>query len=112
MDPRFRWEATQLVNRMVAVWGKIPACLLTNFNPRHYIIGLVGLDDRTMSPPITPGALVWVDGIRRKAIDSGWPHEQERPIYFVELRTRYRFPSRQLRAGTLTLIPHPLSGIP
>ncbi len=112
MDPRFRWEATQLVNRMVAVWGKIPACLLTNFNPRHYIIGLVGLDDRTMSPLITPGALVWVDGNRRKVIDEGWPNEQERPIYFVELRDGYRCTWCQLSDGTLTLIPHPLSGVP
>jgi hypothetical protein len=45
MDPRFRWETTQLLNQMVAVWGEIPATLLMNFNPRKHILGLVGLDD-------------------------------------------------------------------
>ena len=111
MDPGFRWENTQLINRMVAVWGEIPACLLTNFNPRNHILGLIGLDDRTMSPLIRPGALIWVDGDRRK-VQHGQFSEFDRPIYFVELREGYRCAWCQLDEGLLTLIPHPSSDVP
>jgi transcriptional regulator with XRE-family HTH domain len=110
MDPRFRWETTQLINSMVAVWGEIPACLLTNFNPREHILGLVGLEDRTMSPLIRPGALIWVDGKRRR-VATGEFSETERPIYFVELRDGYRCAWCQVDEGVLTLIPHPSSGV-
>ncbi len=111
MDPGFRWETTQLVNRMVAVWGEIPACLLMNFNPRHHIVGLVGLEDQTMSPLIRPGALLLLDGNRRHVINKECPNEHEKPIYFVELREGYRCAWCQLVDGLLTLIPHPLSGV-
>lgn len=111
MDPRFSWETTQLVNRMVAVWGEIPACILTNFNPREHILGLVGLEDYSMAPLIKPGALVFVDGNRRKVADGGWRNEHERPVYFIELREGYRCSWCQLTNGKLFLIPHPLSPV-
>jgi transcriptional regulator with XRE-family HTH domain len=110
MDPGFRWETTQLINRMVAVWGEIPACLLTNFNPHSHILGLVGLEDRTMFPLIRPGALIWVDGKRRRVLNGEFL-ETERPIYFVELREGYRCAWCQVDEGLLTLIPHPSSGV-
>jgi transcriptional regulator with XRE-family HTH domain len=109
MDPRFRWETTQLVNQMVAVWGEIPAAMLMNFNPRNHILGLVGLEDRTMSPLIRPGALVLVDDNHRKIVDTGWTNEHDRPIYFIELRDGYRCAWCQLEDEKLFLIPHPLS---
>ena len=109
MDPRFRWETTQLVNQMVAVWGEIPATMLMNFNPRNHIVGLVGLEDHTMSPLIRPGALVLVDDNRRKIVDTGWTNEHDRPIYFIELRDGYRCAWCQLENEKLFLIPHPLS---
>lgn len=112
LDPRFRWETTQLINRMVAVWGEIPACLLTNFNPRHHILGFVGLEDRTMSPLVRPGALVLVDGSRRKVVEEEWPNEHERPIYFVELRDGYRCAWCQISDAKISLIPYPLSRVP
>lgn len=111
MDPRFRWETTQLINRMVAVWGEIPACLMMNFNPRRHILGFVGLEDHTMSPLVRPGALILVDGDRRKVVDSEWTNEHERPIYFIELRDEYRCAWCQLGDGKIFLIPHPLSGV-
>jgi len=111
LDPRFRWEATQFVNRMVAVWGEIPASLLTNFNPRQHILGFVGLEDNTMYPLLRPGAFVLVDGEKRKVIDGEWANEHERPIYFIELRVGYRCAWCQITDGMLTLVPHPLSGV-
>lgn len=111
MDPRFQWETTQFLNRAVAVWGEIPAAFLTQFNPRQHIYAYVGLDDYTMFPIIRPGAIVMVDGSRRRIVQEGWQSEYERPIYFVELRDGYRVCWCQLDAGRLTLIPHPVSAV-
>lgn len=111
LDPRFRWETTQLLNRAVAIWGEIPAAFLVNFNPRQYICGLVGLEDYTMFPLVRPGALVMVDGDRRRVVQREWQNELERPIYFVELRDGYRCAWCQVKEGRLTLIPHPLSPV-
>ena len=97
---------------MVAVWGEIPVCLLTNFNPREHILGLIGLEDHSMSPLIRPGAVVLVDDNRRKVVDIDWRNEHERPIYFVELREGYRCSWCQVADGKLYLIPHPLSHVP
>jgi transcriptional regulator with XRE-family HTH domain len=109
VDPRFRWETTQLVNRMIAVWGEIPASLLINFNPRNHMIGLVGLEDNRMWPLLRPGAIVLIDGDQRKIVTQGWKNEHERPIYFVELRDGYRCCWCQLVDGKLFITPHPLS---
>lgn len=112
MDPRFRWETTQLLNRMVALWGEIPAAFLIDFNPRQHICGFVGLEDYTMFPLLRPGALVMVDGDRRRIVNKEWRNEQERPIYFVEMRDSYRCAWCQLEETKLTLIPHPMSPVP
>jgi hypothetical protein len=112
MDPRFRFETTQLVNQMVAVWGEIPAAMLLNFNPRNHIVGLVGLEDSTMSPLIRPGCLLLVDDSRRKVIDTGWTNEHERPVYFIELRDGFRCAWCQIEDDRLFLVPHPLSHTP
>ena len=112
MDPRFRWETTQLINRAVAVWGEIPAAFLAGFNPREHMWGYVGLEDTTMSPLLRPGALVMVDAHRRRIIQKDWENECDRPIYFVELREGYRCAWCQIEDGRLTLIPSPLSAVP
>jgi len=111
MDPGFRWETTQLLNRMVSMWGELPVSLLMNFNPRQHIIGHVGLEDRTMFPLLRPGALVLVDGNRRRVIHENWANEHERPIYLVELREGYRCAWCQISEKKLYLIPHPLSAV-
>ncbi len=112
LDPRFRWETTQFLNRAVAIWGEVPAAFLVNFNPREHICGLVGLEDYTMFPLLRPGALVMVDGNQRRVIQKEWQNELERPIYFVELRDGYRCAWCQVEEGNLTLIPHPMSPVP
>jgi len=112
LDPRFRWETTQLLNRVVAIWGEIPAAFLVNFNPRQHVCGLVGLEDYTMFPLLRPGALIMVDGNQRRVIQKEWQNELERPIYFVELRDGYRCAWCQVEEGKLTLIPHPMSSVP
>lgn len=112
LDPSFRWETTQLLNRIVALWGEIPAALLVNFNPRQQTYGYVGLADYTMFPLLRPGAFVMIDGNRRRVIQKEWENEHERPIYFIEMRNGYRCAWCQLEDGRLTLIPHPMSAVP
>jgi len=111
IDPRFHWETTQLINRVVAMWGEIPAAMLTHFNPREHIYAYVGLKDYTMFPLIRPGALVMIDEKRNRIVQEGWKNEYERPIYFVEMRDGYRLAWCELEAGKLTLIPHPVSPV-
>jgi len=111
LDPSFRWDTTQLVNRLVALWGEIPAVLLQELNPRRHMYGYVGLSDLTMYPLLRPGALVMVDGARRRVARGGWQNETERPIYFLELREGYRCGWCQVDGTIITLIPHPMSPV-
>jgi len=112
LDPSFRWETTQLVNRVVALWGEIPAAFLANFNPRRHTFGYVGLNDKTMYPLVRPGALLMIDPDRRRVIQQGWKNELDRPIYFLELREGYRCGWCQVEGARLMLIPHPISNEP
>lgn len=112
LDPSFRWETTQLVNRMVALWGEIPAAFLLSCAQRRHAYGYVGLTDRTMFPILHPGALVMIDPERRRVSRDGWKSEFDRPIYFIELREGYRCAWCQVEDSRLTLIPHPKSSAP
>jgi hypothetical protein len=112
LDPTFRWETTQLINRVVALWGEIPAAFLLRCSPRHHTYGFVGLTDRTMFPLLRPGSLVMIDPQRRRVQQNGWKNEFERPVYFLELREGYRCAWCQVDGARLTLIPHPISGLP
>ena len=112
LDPSFRWETTQLVNRIVALWGEIPAAFLLHVNPRRHTYGYVGLKDRTMYPLVRPGSLLMIDPERRRVIQQGWKNELDRPIYFVELREGYRCAWCQVEGSRLMLIPHPISNEP
>lgn len=112
IDPTFRWETTQLVNRVVAMWGEIPAAFLLASNPRRHTYGFVGLADRTMFPLLRPGSLVMIDPERKRVVQDGWRNEFERPVYFVELRDGYRCAWCQMDGSRLVLIPHPVSNAP
>ena len=109
LDPSFRWETTQLVNRVVALWGEIPAAFLQNYNPRRHTYGYVGLTDRTMFPLLRPGAIVMIDPQRRTVLRQGWKSEYDRPLYFIELRDGYRCAWCQVEGNRLMVIPHPVS---
>jgi transcriptional regulator with XRE-family HTH domain len=112
IDPTFRWETTQLVNRVVAMWGEIPAAFLLRSNPQRHTYGFVGLADKTMFPLLRPGSLVMIDPERRRVAQDGWKNEFDRPVYFVELRDGYRCGWCQVEGSRLTLIPHPVSNVP
>ncbi len=111
LDPSFRWDTTQLVNRMVEIWGEVPVAFLLEFNRRRHMYGFVGLRDLTLYPLVRPGSLVMIDDRRRRVLGQGWLSEFDRPIYFIELRNGYRCAWCQLEGSRLTLIPHPMSPV-
>lgn len=111
LDPSFRWETTQLINRVVALWGEIPAAFLQELNPRRQMYGYIGLEDFTLYPLLRPGALVMIDGSSRRVAQTGWINEFERPIYFIELRSGYRCAWCQVDGPRIVLIPHPMSPV-
>ena len=110
--PHLSLGETQLVNRVVAMWGEIPAAFLLSCNPRRHTYGYIGLTDRTMFPLLRPGSLLMIDPERRRVTQDPWRNEFERPIYFIELRDGYRCAWCQVEGSRLSLIPHPVSNAP
>ena len=112
LDPTFKWETTQLINRVVAFWGEIPAAFLLGCNPRVHTYAYIGLEDRTMCPLLRPGSLVMVDGERRDIVGVGWNNEYDRPIYLVELRSGYLCGWCSVSDSHVTVLSHPISKVP
>jgi transcriptional regulator with XRE-family HTH domain len=104
-------ENTNLLSKLVAIWGDIPVSLVERLSPRNTLYGYVGLKDFTLYPLIRPGTFVQIDVNQRKLL-AGSPHTiEERPIYFVELRDGYACSWCEKRENTLLLLPHPLSPV-
>ena len=112
LDPTFKWEATQLINRVVAIWGEIPAAFLLEYNPKQHMYAYIGLEDNTMYPLLRPGSLVMIDGESRQIASGGWNNEYDRPIYLVELRDGYLCGWCHASETHITIHPHPISGAP
>lgn len=108
-DPGFRVEATNLISRMVEVWGEVPVELIEHMNVRHHLYGYVGLQDHTMYPLVRPGSFVLIDESVRKVHAGQWRTEWDRPIYFIELRDGYACSWCEMDGDALLLVPHPLS---
>lgn len=112
LDPSFKWDTTQLVNRAVALWGEIPAAFLLDLNPRKHMYAYIGLEDDTMSPILRPGSLVMIDEHRRRVQTGEWRTEYERPIYFIELRDCFLCGWCEVKHSSITVVPHPTSTMP
>ena len=110
---RFRAEAvlenTDLLSKLVAIWGDIPVALVERLSPQRALYGYVGLKDFTLYPLIRPGTFVQIDVNQKKIIDSPSRTLEDRPVYFVELRNGYACSWCEMRQGHLVLVPHPLS---
>ncbi len=109
-DRGFSIDKTNLISRMVEVWGEVPVSLIQQLDVRHCQYGYVGLDDYSMYPMLRPGSFVQIDPTIRRTDASDWRTEFDRPIYFVEMRDSYACSWCDLQGARLTLIPHPLSG--
>jgi transcriptional regulator with XRE-family HTH domain len=108
-DRGFEVTKTNLLSRMVEVWGKIPIPVLEHFDLRHGMYGFIGIEDLTLYPLLRPGSFVQIDQRIRTILPMKWGSEYDRPIYFVELRDGYACSWCELQEGQLILIPHPLS---
>lgn len=108
-DPGFRPEKTIFLSRLIQEWGEIPIALLAKLDLKKFRYGYIGLEDHMMGPLLRPGAIVQIDDARRRVVNQGWTTEEDRPIYFVELRYSYECCWCYQRGRELALIPHPLS---
>lgn len=103
LDPGLDLSRTVFLSRLIQKWGKLPLMLLNNVDLRSQRYGLIGTDDWSMHPIISPGAVVVIDDTRRRIAPSGWTTEFERPIYFLEHRDGYLCGWCSLRDGQLTV---------
>lgn len=108
-DRSFDLDNTNLLARMVELWGEVPVALIQHLDIRHGQYGYVGLQDFTLHPLLRPGSFVQIDSRVRKVQPFRWRTEFDRPIYFVELRDGYACCWCDLLDDQLLLLPHPLS---
>jgi transcriptional regulator with XRE-family HTH domain len=108
-DRSFDIDNTNLLSRLVEVWGEVPIALIQHLDIRHGLYGYIGLQDLTLYPLLRPGSFVRIDPRVRKVQPMRWRTEFDRPIYFVELRDGYACAWCELQDGHLLLLPHPLS---
>ncbi len=108
-DRGFSPDKTNLLSRMVEVWGEVPISLIQHLDIRHCQYGYIGLDDYTLYPLLRPGSFVQIDVRLNRVQAPPSRTEFDRPIYFIELRDGYACSWCELQGSQLTLIPHPLS---
>ncbi len=104
-----RLDRTNLLSKLVEIWGEIPIRLIQHLDLRNGVYGVVGISDFTMYPIIRPGSIVQIDQSQRKVSPIKWETEHERPIFFVELRGEYICSWCEMNGGYLSAIPHPTS---
>ena len=109
-DPGFSVGKTNLLSRMVEVWGEVPIALIQHLDVRKLLYGYIGLADYTLYPVLRPGSFVQIDDHQTKVLRPPWRTEFDRPIYFIELRSGYACAWCELQGKNLILVPHPLSG--
>jgi transcriptional regulator with XRE-family HTH domain len=108
---------TNLLTRLVDIWGDVPVPLLRRLDLRRCLYGYIGLKDRTMSPLLRPGTFVQIDA-KQTRVTKGFAEKNRnksqfaRPIYFLDIRDGYACGWCEIKDGQLTFIPHPDSGEP
>src|SRR6201992_703332 len=71
-DRSFDIDNTNLLSRMVEVWGEIPIALIQHLDIRHSQYGYIGLQDFALYPLIRPGSFVQVDQRVTKIHTKRW----------------------------------------
>jgi len=112
LKKQFRLDRTSLLSKLSRIWGEVPVRLLQHMDLRNGAYGFVGLTDRTMFPIIRPGSIVQIDQNQRKVVQSKWDDEDDRPIYFIELRGECICSWCEMGNGYLSVVPHPKSKCP
>jgi transcriptional regulator with XRE-family HTH domain len=102
-------NSTTFLSHVVRRWGKTAIRLLNGVDLRQHRFGFVGLEDWSMHPVLHPGSLVLIDEGKRRIASTGWATELERPIYFLEHRTRYLCGWCSETGDQVMVQPHPSS---
>jgi transcriptional regulator with XRE-family HTH domain len=102
-------NSTTFLSHMIRRWGKVGIRLLNGVDVRQHRFGFIGMEDWSMHPVLHPGSLVLIDEGRRRIAATGWSTELERPIYFLEHRTRYLCGWCSQNGNQLLVQPHPSS---
>lgn len=102
-------NGTNLLSRIVGLWGEIPIALIRNLDFKHSTYGFIGFKDFMMYPFLRPGTFVQIDGRSTKVQKGVWRTQFDRPIYFIEERHGYACAWCELEGRELRLIPHPCS---
>ena len=110
LDPGFNRNRTNLLSRLVEMWGEVPIGVIRHLDVRNSAYGYIGTEDKTLYPLVRPGSLVQIDPRVKNILPIKWQSEDDRPIYFVELREGYACSWCELQGNQLILIPHPRSG--
>jgi transcriptional regulator with XRE-family HTH domain len=104
-----RLDRTNLLSRLVEIWGEVPIRFIQHLDLKNGTYGFVGMSENRMFPIIRPGSIVQIDQNQRKILQRGWRDEDDRPIYFVELRGGFLCSWCELSDGYLSAVPHPKS---
>jgi len=107
-DPAFSADRTNLLSRMVEVWGDVPVALLQSLRIREANYGIIGLKDYTMFPLIRPGSLVQIEEQEIRP-EPKYASEFDRPIWFLELRDGYICSWCEFKLDRVVCVPHHLS---
>jgi transcriptional regulator with XRE-family HTH domain len=102
-------NSTTFLSHVIRRWGKVGVSILNGADLRQHRYGFIGLEDWSMHPVLHPGSLVLIDQGKRRIATVGWTTELERPIYFLEHRTRYLCGWCSLAGEQLLVQPHPSS---
>lgn len=108
-DQGFNVSKTNLLSRMVEIWGEVPIGLIRYLDVRNSLYGYIGLEDLTLHPLLRPGSFVQIDQNIKRVDSAKRTSEYERPIYFLEFRGGYACSWCELQGNRLILLPHPLS---
>lgn len=113
-EPAVQFENTNILTRLVDIWGDVPVPVLRRLDLRRFLYGYIGTKDVTMSPLLPPGTFVQIDAkqtrVKQGSAKGASQYQFARPIYFLDLRTGYACGWCEIKDGQLTLIPHPDSG--
>jgi transcriptional regulator with XRE-family HTH domain len=102
-------NSTTFLSHVIRRWGRTGISILNGIDLRQHRYGFIGLEDWSMHPVLHPGSLVLIDEGRRRIATTGWSTELERPIYFLEHRTRYLCGWCSQSGEQLLVQPHPSS---
>ena len=103
------WLETGYLGRSLEQWGRFPVESLQHLELGKFRYGFIGSEDWSMYPMLAPGSFIQIDESKRKIAADGWTDEFDRPIYFLEHRSRYFCSWCSEAANSLILLPHPSS---